>query len=57
MYEDREVGEGAVKLEIREICVRLLWTRDAKEGTRKKFKEKLLREFAGKLIVDFRRQE
>ena len=56
MYEYREDGEGAVQLEIREICVRLLWTRDAKDGTRKKFKEKLLSEFAGKLIVDFRRQ-
>ena len=54
--EKREVGDGTVELDFRDICVRLMWTKDSKDGSRKKFKDKLLNEFSGKLIVDFRRQ-
>ena len=55
--EKREVGDGTVELDIRDICVRLMWTKDTtKDSSRKKFKDKLLNEFSGKLIVDFRRQ-
>ena len=51
--EKREVGDGTVELDIRDIYVRLMWTKDSKDCSRKKFKDKLLNEFSGKLIVDF----
>ena len=38
--EKREVGDGTVELDIRDICVRLMWTKDTtKDSSRKKFKK------------------
>ena len=46
--------EGKVSLEISELCVKLFWIHDVKN--KKTFKDNLLKEFAGKLIIDFRRR-
>ena len=54
--EREERLDGAVIIERSELYIRLFWIRDVKESERRSFKNALLKEFAGKLIIDFRRQ-
>ena len=39
-----------------DIFLRLLWLKDIYCNTRKKFKDNLMNEFHGKIVIDFRRQ-
>lgn len=54
--EREERLDGAVIIERSELYIRLFWIRDVKDSERRSFKNALLKEFAGKLIIDFRRQ-
>ena len=47
---------GAAVIEVCEQFVRLFWIKDIKDAHRKTFKNELLREFTGKLVIDFRRK-
>ena len=47
--------DGSVSREITDLCVKLFWVKDVKKARRKSFKEELLTEFSGRLIIDFRR--
>ena len=47
---------GAVTIERVDNFIRLFWTDDVHKNQRKTFKQALLKEFAGKLIIDFRRK-
>ena len=49
--EDRE----SISIEVVDDFVRLLWIKDIGKNKRKKIKESLLEEFAGKLVIDYRR--
>ena len=48
--------DGKVALEICEQFVRLFWIRDVSDTARKTFKQSLLKEFEGKLVIDFRKR-
>ena len=47
--------DGKVALEICEQFVRLFWIKDVSDTARKTFKQSLLKEFEGKLVIDFRK--
>ena len=50
-----EKFEGKVALEICDQFVRLFWIRDVSDKERKNLKQSLLKEFEGKLVIDFRK--
>ena len=47
---------GAAVIEVCEQFVRIFCIKDIKDAQRKTFKNELLREFTGKLVIDFRRK-
>ena len=51
-----EKFEGKVALEICDQFVRLFWIRDVSDKERKNLKQSLLKEFEGKLVIDFRKK-
>ena len=50
-----EKFDGKVALEICDQFVRLFWIRDVSDKERKNLKQSLLKEFEGKLVIDFRK--
>ena len=48
--------DGAVSIEVDELYIKLYWINDLGNSVRKAFKQKLLIEFVGKLVIDFRRK-
>lgn len=53
----REVrNDGAVSLEVGENFVRLFWIEDVSGNRRKSIKASVLKDFTGKLVIDYRRK-
>ena len=47
--------DGKVALELGDQFVRLFWIKDVSDKERKNLKQSLLKEFEGKLVIDFRK--